>query len=245
MSKLGVIGGLGPMATAYFLELITKMTDAACDQEHLDTLIFSLPSIPDRTAFILGRSTESPAPIIIEAARELERLGVSCIAVPCITSHYFYEEFTSSVSVPWINLVEETAAHLKENGVKKAGILATEGTIATGLFQRALEKQGIAWEIPDEAGQADVTHLIYQNVKAGLPPECDRFERVRGRMQALGCECVILGCTELSFIKRDYPLGGNVLDALEVLARASILGCQKPLKESYRSLLTNAGTGRW
>ena len=90
---------------------------------------------------------------------------------------------------------------LKESGIKKAGILATSGTVQTGLFQTELQKVGIAWEIPDEQGQQSVMHLIYQNVKAGKPVEMERFDRVVGSLQAAGCEVCILGCTELSLIK--------------------------------------------
>lgn len=88
--KLGVIGGLGPLATACFLEMVTKMTDASCDQEHLEMIIYSAPGIPDRTAYILGRSPDSPVKPMIEIGRKLAREQVSCIAVPCMTAHYLY-----------------------------------------------------------------------------------------------------------------------------------------------------------
>ena len=90
MKRLGVIGGLGPMASAYFLELLVQMTDASTDQEHLDVILLCRPTIPDRTAAILDPSRESPVPMMREAARELERIGACCIAVPCITSHHFF-----------------------------------------------------------------------------------------------------------------------------------------------------------
>ena len=122
MKRLGVIGGLGPMASAYFLELLVRMTDAATDQEHLDVTLLCRPSIPDRTAAILDRSKDSPVPMRQAAAKELEQAGACCIAVPCITSHYFFNELQPAVSIPFLHLVKETVAHLKEQGVKKAGI---------------------------------------------------------------------------------------------------------------------------
>lgn len=238
MKSLGVIGGLGPMATAYFLELIVKMTDASRDQDHLEVTILNRPSIPDRTACILGKSAESPVPMMEKAAKTLEALGACCIAVPCITSHYFFGELQRGVSIPFVNLVKETAAHLKENGVKKAGILATSGTVATRLFQQALEAEGIGFALPDEEGQQKVMHLIYEDVKAGLPPELPLFEEVCAGLRKEGAECMILGCTELSLIKRDFPIGPGCLDALEVLAKRSIEYCEKPLRPAYRSLIT-------
>lgn len=241
MNVLGIIGGLGPMATAYFLELIVRMTDAAKDQEHLPSLTFNLPDIPDRTAHVLDPQKESPVPRLTAAAKQLEKLGCCCIAVPCVTSHCFYEELAASVDIPWINAVDETAAMLKTLGVKKAGILATSGTIATGLFQNALDRAGISWAVPDEAGQQKVMHLIYKNVKAGLPPEMELFYSVSESLRAEGCEMLILGCTELSLIKRDRPIGPGYLDVLEVLARAAVLQCGKPLVPGYE-LLGKSGT---
>ena len=237
MKNLGVIGGLGPMATAYFLELVVKMTDVKKDQEHLPVTLLSRPDIPDRTAYILGESDKSPLPDIIEYAKTLESLNASCIAIPCITSHYFYSEFAKSVKIPVINIVAETAAYLKSQGVKKVGIMATSGTIATKLFQDALKREGIEYATPSEDGQKKVMHLIYNNVKAGLPVEMKLFDEVTEELKNMGCECIILGCTELSLIKRDYNIKKGYLDALEVLSVASILCCDMPLKEEYKNLL--------
>ena len=101
MNSLGVIGGLGPMATAYLLELITDMTDARTDQEHLDAIIFNRPSVPDRTAYILDHTKPSPVPPMIDIAQKLEALGVCALATPCVTAHSFHDELQSSVHIPF------------------------------------------------------------------------------------------------------------------------------------------------
>lgn len=237
MMSLGVIGGLGPMSTAYFLELIIKMTDAKIDQEHLDVIIFNRPSVPDRTAYIIGKSSQSPLPYIMDTARTLEKLGASAIAIPCITSHYFYKEICDAIKIPLINIVDETAIYLKEHGIKKAGILATLGTISTGLFQNALERQGIEWETPSENGQNMVMELIYKQVKAGKPADLELFCTVSDELRDKGCESLILGCTELSLIKRDNKIDTGYLDALEVLAFTAIRECKVPIKKIYSNLL--------
>ena len=143
MNSLGVIGGLGPMATAYLLELITDMTDARTDQEHLDAIIFNRPSVPDRTAYILDHTKPSPVPPMIDIAQKLEALGVCALATPCVTAHSFHDELQSSVHIPFIHMVRETAAYLKEAGCKKPGIMATTGTVHMGLFQTALTELSI------------------------------------------------------------------------------------------------------
>ena len=121
METLGIIGGMGPMATAYLLELVIQMTNAKTDQEHLRTIVFDNPQVPDRTAYILDREKPSPLPVLEDMAQTLERIGCGVLCAPCVTSHYFYPELSSSVSVPFLHMVEETARELQEAGRKKAG----------------------------------------------------------------------------------------------------------------------------
>lgn len=237
MNSFGIIGGLGPMATAYLLELIIDMTDAKTDQEHLDAIIFNCPSVPDRTAYILDHSKPSPVPPMIDMAKKLEALGVCAIGTPCVTAHSFHEELQRSVNVPFINMVQETAAYLKNAGCKKAGIMATTGTVHNGLFQRALSEIGLSYALPDDAMQQYVMSLIYDCVKAGEPADMEKFRTVSDALRKEGCDAIILGCTELSIIKRDNAIGSGYLDALEVLAHAAILACGKKIKPKYISLL--------
>ena len=110
--RLGIIGGLGPLATAYYYELITKMTQVSRDQDHIEILIHSVPQIPDRTGFIVGESKENPLPLLLETGRGLVSQGAECIAIPCITAHYFHQELVEEISVPIIHLVEETAEYI-------------------------------------------------------------------------------------------------------------------------------------
>ena len=235
---LGVIGGLGPIATAHFMELVINMTDVQTDQEHLPMIVYNMPFIPDRTAYILDNSKENPFPKMLEIGQTLQEQGADCIAVPCVTAHYFMDELENGIKVPLINGVRETVAHLKENGIRKVGIMATDGTVRSGIFHRELEKQGLIPLAPGEAAQEDVMHLIFNNVKAGVPVQMDRFFRAAEDLRRQGAEAIILGCTELSLIKRDHEIGPGFVDAMEVLARQAVLDCQKPLKQEYSCLIT-------
>jgi aspartate racemase len=238
MKKLGVIGGLGPLATAYFYELITNMTDVSCDQDHIEIIIDSKPGIPDRTGFIIGKSDKSPLPQMIEAGKLLESCGAQVIAIPCITAHYFHEDLVNNINVPIINLIEETVGYLKDAGCKNVGIMATDGTVQSGLFQKELARQGMGSVVPDAKHQADVMHLIYENVKLGRPVDMDRFFGVKTTLREAGADVIILGCTELSVIKADYKVGAGFIDGLEVLARKSVNMCEAPLKSEYNDLIT-------
>lgn len=240
---LGVIGGLGPVATAHFMELVIRMTRAEKDQEHLDMIIYNIPSIPDRTAYILDHSKESPLPRMIQLGKELRRQGAACIAIPCFTAHYFYEELSQSIDLPIINALRETALYLKEHGVRTVGVMATDGTIRSRLFHRELEALDIRVEEPSPERQKDVMALIYDDIKQNRPADMDRFRRVREELRNFGAEVIILGCTELSLIKRDNEIGPGFIDAMEVLAKTAVERCGGSLSETACRLITGEREG--
>ena len=238
MKVLGVAGGLGPLATACFMRRCVEMTDARSDQEHLEIALLNRPATPDRTAFILDRTREDPLPALTRTVRDLTALGAGCIAIPCVTAHYFFAPLQRQTAVPIINALEETAFCLQREGVDTVGILATDGTIRTGILQKALARRGIAAVLPDRTHQRKVMGIIYQNVKAGLPADANAFSQVSASLWQKGCQCILLGCTELSIAREELDLGGGYLDVLDVLARAAVLACGARLKPGYRALIS-------
>ena len=238
MKRLGVIGGLGPMATAYFMELIVKMTDVLDDQEHIEMIVHSCPSIPDRTNYILSQKGESPACKMIEIGKELDDMLVDCIAIPCITAHYFHSPLVEEIQAPIIHLINEVVEYLKVRKYRCIGLMATDGTVKSGIFQDALEGCGIKVVLPDVEEQAMVMHLIYDNVKANVEVDMSSFNEVSSGLKARGAEVVILGCTELSMVKKEHEIGPGFLDAMEVLAMLAIKSCDKPIKAEYKELIT-------
>ena len=237
MKTLGVIGGLGPMATAYFMQLVIDMTDAAIDQEHIPMIIYNCPQIPDRTSYLLGKSKENPGPLIIECGRKIADAGAELLAIPCITAHALFPEIENELDAPVLHIIRETACYLKKEGIRKVGLEATDGTVQTGVFQKELEANGIEVVLPSKEKQEMVMHIIYNNVKAGRRVDMERFEQVEAELHGKGAEVIILGCTELSMISRDEKIGHGYLDAMEVLARAAVMQCGK-LKQKYNRLLT-------
>ena len=235
---LGVIGGLGPGATAHFMNLVTDMTEAAVDQEHVEMIVFSSPSIPDRTRHILDNTQPNPLPQMLAIGQKLAALGAEQIAIPCVTAHYFYDALETGIPVNIINGVQETVLHLKENGITNVGIMATDGTVASGIFRRELTKWDMTALVPSAARQKDVMHIIFNNIKAGKPADMARFHAAANDLRQQGAQAIILGCTELSLVKRDNPIGPGFIDAMEVLAQQSVLRCGGILKEEYASLIT-------
>ena len=233
MSKtLGIIGGVGPLATAYFFQMIVELTDAATDQEHINILIHNNPRIPDRTRYILQESAEDPVPVIVETAKGLISAGAEVLALPCNTAHYFYRQIAEELSVPLIHIVEESVAAAKEAGANTIGVMATTGTVTAGTYQQAAEKAGLRCLLPSPEKQGLLMDIIYQEVKAGRPVSREKLAAVSGELLEGGCGAVILGCTELSLAKGMLPEGGLFIDSLEVLARRAIVLCGKRVRES-------------
>lgn len=229
MKTLGVIGGLGPMAMVYFLQLVTEYTNVKRDQEHIPIVLMSIPDTPDRTEYILKKSEENPLPRLVDAGLKLKAMGAQYIAIPCVTAHYFYKELKEQIGIPVVSLPCELSAEFKANGVERVGILATSGTVRSGFVQDKLNSNGIQTILPTESEQEIIMKVIYEQIKAGIAPDLDAFTFVGENLKKRGAQKLLLGCTELSLIKRDFKdrLGDDYVDVLEVLATAAVRHCTK------------------
>jgi aspartate racemase len=210
------------MATVYFYEMLTSHTKASCDQEHIDILISSRATTPDRTAFILGKSDESPIGAMIEEGKRLQECGADIISMPCNTAHYFYDGLQRACSIPILNIIEQTAQHLSRIGVRTFGLCATQGTVRSASYERFCSPLGLCCLTPTEEEQAILSDIIYGQIKKGLPVDYDRFFAVADSLRAQGCQTLILGCTELSVLKRQFPEDTRFVDSLETLAFRAI-----------------------
>ncbi|MDD6800690.1 MAG: amino acid racemase [Firmicutes bacterium] len=224
---LGILGGLGPMATVFFYEMLTARTSASCDQDHIDIVISSRATTPDRSAFITGKSGESPLPVMIEEAKKLAAYGADILVMPCNTAHYFYDELIKAVPVRFINIIEETVRLCKDRNIKKIGVMATEGTVCSGAYQHVCMKYGVECEIPSKINQDALMSVIFDDIKQGRSADMGKFMSAAEELERKGCGAMVLGCTELSLIKKDNLLDDRFVDSLEALADATILACGK------------------
>lgn len=219
---IGIIGGMGPLATADLFEKIVRHTRAASDQEHLHVLIDSNTNIPDRTAALLHGGAD-PLPELAGSARRLEEMGAQVLMMPCNTAHNYYDGVAAAVSVPVLHMVRLTAGALAERGVKKAGLLATDGTVQTGIYQRSFAGTGVELLTPDEAGQRAVMEMIYSGVKAGnMAFDAGPARAAMERLLSAGAETLILGCTELPLAAELYHIDLPAVDPTLELALAAI-----------------------
>ena len=230
MKTLGIIGGVGPLATMYYGDKIVRMTDAEKDQDHINMIILNDTTIPDRTDYILDHTQTDPVPYLIKDAIQLEMMGADIITIPCNTAHTFYEDIQRAVNVPVIHMVDETVQRVAAKQAKRVGILATSGTIAAKVFQHSCEKAGLTPVLPDEATQRDVMTIIYDQVKAGRPADAALWNQITEAMETKECDYMILGCTELSIVKTELGLDSRFVDTLHVLAETTITRCGASLR---------------
>lgn len=228
---LGILGGVGPLATMLIGEMIVRLTKAQKDQDHIHSIITNNTSIPDRTAYILGESEDNAVPVMIGDTKRLSSMGAQLIIIPCNTAHTFYDELAEGSDVPIIHMINETAKRAADEGARKVGILATSGTVKSAVYQQACDRYGLEYVLPDNLIQSKVMEVIYGQVKAGEPVDREMWQEIVSFMENEGCDRVILGCTELSIVKRDMGLNGWYLDSLMVLAEQAIVACGYEVKK--------------
>ncbi len=235
MKILGVIGGMGPLATQVFYKRVIDRTEAARDQEHLDMIILSHASMPDRTAAIQSGETAPVLEKLLADARMLAESGAGVIAIPCNTSHYFWEALQAQVEVPIIHMIRRTVEYIREKSpeIKKIGVLATDGTIQSGIYHQECRRLGIQCVAPPPEIQSIVMDIIYNQVKKGLDGSIADFSQIDVFLKENGCQAAVLACTELSCFKETHRLSEYYVDALDVLCEEAIVRCGGKLRRAY------------
>jgi aspartate racemase len=222
---LGIFGGMGPEATADLYHQIVRLTPAENDQEHIPTIIYSLPQVPDRTVAIRKKNGEI-IPYLIEGVTRLEKAGASFIAIPCNTVHYFYEDMQNAVSVPIIHMIRETAEVVasKYPDLKTVGLLATAGTIESGLYKTELEARGFSVIVPDNDIETDYVMKAVKGIKSGIDRKINEELLVVAGNHLLknGAQVLVLGCTEIPLAFNSERVSVPVVNATRVLAETAI-----------------------
>ncbi|QBI20508.1 amino acid racemase [Egibacter rhizosphaerae] len=223
---IGVLGGMGPMAT---LELYRRLIDAvpaARDQGHPRVIIDSNAKVPDRTEALLHDGAD-PLPFLLDSARTLERAGADLLIMPCNTAHVYAEEIASAAGLPLVHMLQETAAIVPAEHAP-VGVLATSATTALGLYQQAFARHGLGALTPEPHAQ-ELAMTAIERVKAGdlasaLPPAREAAEHLVAR----GAASLVLGCTEFSVLLAGsdtddtHDLGVPTIDPLDALAVAAL-----------------------
>ena len=213
---VGILGGMGPLATVELMKRVIENTEAKRDQDHVPMFVANVPQIPDRTEYLRG-SGEDPRPVLIKLIRKLEEVGCEAIFMPCNTAHAFYEDLASSASIPIFHMPARTVYEAKRKGISELLLLATMGTYLSGIYSELGRKYGVKVLLPKEEIRKRVHEEIYKGVKAGSLRKDERI--LKEIREEYGEVTILLGCTELSILKSEFEREFNVIDPLDVSAR--------------------------
>lgn len=235
---LGVLGGMGTAATVTFMDALTRATPAATDQDHIDSVVLNHAATPDRTARLRDLSRPDPTPYLQGDLALLGRLGADLAVIVCNTAHAFLGE---DLPVRLLSIIEvgAQAAVDRATGAPADGapaddaaagdgeppvvtVLATDGTLASGLYQDALARRGARVQVPPPADQARVMSVIYDKVKAGVPVPPADFAALVDELRE-GAGAVLLGCTELSVLYDEALVAQRPLPSYVVDAQAELV----------------------
>lgn len=224
---LGILGGMGPLATVDFLGKLTRLTPATCDQDHLPWVTVSQPGIPDRSAAIKA-GNDGPGPFLVKGAVWLANQGTQLIAIPCNTSHFWFDQMQAASSVPILHIADATIEELQrsESPIGAIAILATRGTVQAGIYSKRLVAKGFDLAEITEDEQTVVDQII-KDVKGGqVGPARDSMRVLLQGLAGRGLKTAILGCTELPIahiVRAGDPHSGvHAIDTSLALATASL-----------------------
>ncbi|MFD0370192.1 aspartate/glutamate racemase family protein [Streptomyces sp. NPDC127114] len=228
---LGILGGMGPLATADFYRRLVERTPAGSDQAHLPVLMWADPAVPDRTAALLGEGP-SPVPALVEGARWLQRAGVSCIAVPCNTAHAYVEQLSRATGVEVLDMIRAAleAAARRTPGLERVGILATRGTRLTGLYERAGARLGLdVVQVPDVV-QEEYVDTAIRAVKGGADPAGPGrwITTATESLKERGAQAVVAACTEIPLISSAASRVLPLVDSTDALAEVAVARLWRP-----------------
>jgi aspartate racemase len=226
VKTIGIIGGMGPEATNLLCQLITALTPANCDQQHIPVLTFNNSAIPNRGQAIF-QAGASPLPELVRTARVLEAAGADFLLMPCITAHFYLEPLQAALSIPVVDMVQITIQFIAANypTLKRIGVIGSTATLKCGLYDRFLHAAGCKSVLTTDALQATVMNAIFGEVgiKAGFI-DGPREELLLAAQELVGngAQAIIAGCTEVSLVLKDGDLSVPIIDSLKILAALAV-----------------------
>jgi aspartate racemase len=223
MSRIGVLGGMGPSATVDFMDKLVLLTPAVRDQEHLPVIVASLPQVHDRSSAILGQGRD-PLPQLLAGIRLLNEIAVGVIAIPCNSSHHWYDEMSRSSAAPILHIARCCVEAIPDAAREGVAIFATRGALASGFYQRELARREIDYVLPEASGSQHHVDNCIHAIKAGdFAAGAQHLERACREAAQHGARAAIMGCTELPIAARHADAHGlTLIDSSLELARASV-----------------------
>lgn len=219
-----ILGGMGTMATESFVHLLNERVVTHKDQDYLNYVLFNHATVPDRTAYILDATNDSPLPYLLDDIEKQNLLKPDFIVLTCNTAHHFFDTLQAATSIPILHMPKEAVKEvLKQKEVGKVAFFGTTGSVKAGIYETQMRQAGLEVYLPTEKLQDKINHLIYHDIKENDFLNQSLYVEILKDAVDAGCKQIILGCTELSLMEAsfgqdDYP----VIDAQSVLVDRTI-----------------------
>lgn len=225
MKTLGILGGVGPETTSVVYHSIIDLFKKEKEDKYPSILIYNLPFpfVIEKEAIIEGRNSQKMIPYLIEGAKILEKAGADFIILPCNTLHKYTKEICEAVKIPFLSILEETAARLEKMNINNIGVLATETTVKDGVYNDILKKNGINFLYPTRLEQNNINKIIVGllNGKKNKPQEKE-IKMICSSLEKRGAKAILLACTDLQIITTNTNISLPIVDSTEILIKASV-----------------------
>ena len=224
---IGILGGMGPEATSDCFGKLIKNTRAGSDQEHLEIVIVNNPKVPDRTSAILGNGP-SPVPVLLQGVDSLKSAGADFVIIPCVTVHYFLKELLEQCDMEVLSILDSVAEHITRSypKMKTVGLLATNGTARSQIFQKRLKEEGIDTLVCSDQEQqkvmAAITDIKNENSPRTRAEITGSLADAAAHLVRRGAQSIIAGCTEIPLVLAQKDVAVPYFDSLLILARSAI-----------------------
>ena len=224
MKRLGILGGMGPAASAEFVVRLIEQTPASCDQEHIPFVLWNNPQVPDRSTS-LRNEDDRPLPFLLQGVQVLRAVGCDLVVIPCNTAHFWYDDMIK-LKVPIVHIVDSVADALRDAGVENGtiGVMGTQATVELGLYQRKLNESGWDCIVPSKEEMDTLVQPAIDLIKGGKIIESQPLiVKVIHSLIDRGAQAVVLGCTELPLaIKIPSENGVPIINSIDSLVKSSL-----------------------
>ncbi|MCV6586273.1 MAG: amino acid racemase [Marinibacterium sp.] len=224
MTPIGILGGMGPEATLLLMQKLLDAVPARDDADHVPLIVHQNPQVPSRIKALIDGTGDDPGPVLARMARDLQAAGAGVLAMPCNTAHHYARHITQASDLPFLDMVELTAAHLAGAGVRRVGMLASPAVRLTDAFGPGFARHGLSALFPED--DAPVLALI-RAVKAGQSPDPAALAGIARSLMDQGADHILVACTELSLLAETLPEGIAWTDSLDCLTRAILRSAGK------------------
>ncbi|ESR24888.1 Aspartate racemase [Lutibaculum baratangense AMV1] len=219
--RIGILGGMGPEATVLLMQRIIERTTVSDDQDHVPMIVDNNPQVPSRVKAIIEGTGEDPAPVLAAMARGLEAAGADALAMPCNTAHHYAATIAGAVRIPFLDMVELSAARAEGLGARRAGILGSPALKITGIFDRAFAARGLGTVYPENQDRLlDAIRRV--KVSSRSREARHALAQAAEELGTRGADVLIVACSEFSIIADAIPSGPPAIDTVDVLADAAI-----------------------